>query len=94
MIRVRLAELRARAEACLANEQPTAAEAHELAARVLEALAAIEDASERHPFREPAPRDEAHETAAVVALERALEASEARLRAALEEIAALRRGRT
>ena len=94
MIRVQLAGLRERAEQCLANESPTAAEAHELAAQVLEALAVIESVQDRHPFRDPPLVEPAAESAAVVSLERALEESDARLRAAMEEIATLRRGRT
>lgn len=94
MIRVTLEALRAQAEQVLSAETPTTAEAHELAAKVLEALSVIGSAQEGHPFREPAHREAMEESAAVVALERALEESEDRLRTAKEEIATLRRGRT
>jgi hypothetical protein len=92
--RIRLYDLRERAERVLATESPSVAEAHELAARVLEAIAALEGVEDRHPFRDAPQRDVAEESAAVVALERSLEASEERLRAALAEIATLRAGRT
>jgi hypothetical protein len=93
MNRVRFYDLRERAERVLATERPTTAEAHELAARVLEALAVLEGVEDRHPFRDAPARDPAEESAAVVSLERALEASEARLRDAVAELEALRRGR-
>ena len=92
--RIRVHDLRERAEHVLANETPSAAEAHELAALLLESLDFLLNDEDRHPFREPVRREETQENAALVALERALEVSEARLRAAREEIDTLRRGRT
>lgn len=92
--RIRVHDLRERAEHLLANEAPSAAESHELAALLLESLDLLGGEEDRHPFREPARREEMEENAALVALERSLEASEARLRSAQAEIDTLRRGRT
>jgi hypothetical protein len=93
-----LSELRAQAERCLEEETPSAAQARELAASVLAALAALERAAEEtrslgrggHPYREEARGEvaEARELALVASLERALDETRARLAAAERALAA------
>lgn len=84
------AELRSRAERCLAMDAPTPAFAHGLAISALEALRSLEriDASGQ-PYRDMGDTLPT-ETASLVVLERALEQCEERLRVALAEIVILR----
>jgi len=79
-----LAALRDRATRCLANESPSAAEAHELAATVLAALGALEsEPAVGAPYRTAGRGAESDEDLrSLVALERALEECQEKLRAA------------
>lgn len=85
-----LADLRERADACLASESPSPAQARELAASALSVLAALEARPSRpgdgaHPYRVAAegPSPEiVGDMAAITALERALDEAHARLAAA------------
>lgn len=101
--RATLDDLREGAERCLAAPSPTAAQCHELAARVLGALGSLEAAwdeagpAESHPYRglassrsSSAFRGASEPSSSSVALERALQASEARNQDAQREIARLR----
>lgn len=90
-----LHELRKRAEQCLASDAPTIAQAHTLAATALAVVRTIEASQTTgQPYREvpvPSASPLAVGVEALVALERALHATEERLRTALAEIASLKR---
>jgi len=93
-LRASVSDLRARAARCLADEAPAPAEAHALARAALVVVAQLDavPATPGHPYRSPAAGEgSAPDVATLVALERALEDCQARLRVARAEIESLRK---
>lgn len=88
---VSLTQLRERANGCLATAAPSPEDAHALAVLALDVVAKLQTPA-AHPYRAllPSPSAPEADVAALVALERALEDCQARLRLATAEIAALR----